>query len=105
MAIPPHLVRKYMKQMLIAMAWLHENGIAHRDIKSNNILLDFKGDVMLSDFGLSEKISLVSRRRFHQSGTFNFFAPEQILRMEEIIDYKAGDIWGIGCIFFELLHR
>ena len=42
--------------MLVALEFLHQNGILHRDIKLDNILLDGKGRVKIADFGVSKYV-------------------------------------------------
>lgn len=54
-AFPEAVVRRYTKQVLQGLQYLHENDIMHRDIKSSNLLVDH-GIVKLSDFGCSRKM-------------------------------------------------
>lgn len=50
------LVRVFVRQTLQGLAYLHEKGIIHRDIKGANILVDNKGGIKISDFGISKRV-------------------------------------------------
>ena len=100
------LIRKYTKQILDGLKYLHDKGIIHRDIKCANILIDSKGKVKLTDFGCSKQISMTlsdssSNEEFCSSlkGTIPWCAPEVIKR--ENYGFKA-DIWSLGCTLIEM---
>lgn len=93
-------LRKIMKQLISAVKYLNENNIVHRDIKLENILIDSKGNIKLTDFGLcgikKDKYDMFDQRL----GTIRYSAPE-LLKGEKYND--SVDIWGIGVCFFMLL--
>eukprot|EP01095_Lingulamoeba_sp_RSL-Kostka_P009357 TRINITY_DN3231_c0_g1_i1.p1 TRINITY_DN3231_c0_g1~~TRINITY_DN3231_c0_g1_i1.p1 ORF type:complete len:324 (+),score=92.95 TRINITY_DN3231_c0_g1_i1:96-1067(+) len=88
-----------VKQILEGVAYLHENGICHRDLKLENLLCSEKGDVVISDFGLSKffgRGQLLKTR----CGTVGYCAPEVVVGD---IYTDAVDIWAIGVITYILL--
>ena len=88
------LCRVWTAQILCGMSYMHENGIAHRDLKISNILLDNGHHILITDFGLSR---LVWRKTTQQmmimSGTFcgtpPYLAPEALrVNDNNFLDYK-----------------
>ncbi|XP_055956740.1 uncharacterized protein LOC126821892 isoform X2 [Patella vulgata] len=95
------LVRKYSRQVLLGLSYLHKNDIVHRDIKAANILRDTQGNVKLGDFGASkrlEKLRSASGLKTYV-GTPYWMAPEVI--KSEGYGRKA-DIWSVGCTIVEM---
>ncbi|MCQ2816941.1 MAG: protein kinase [archaeon] len=91
-------------KILTALYYLHSFGIAHRDIKANNILLtsnDDNFDVKLTDFGLS-KIIGPNEKCSEPFGTLTYVAPEILL--DEPYS-KSVDIWSVGILTFFLLTQ
>jgi len=91
-----------IKQIISAVAYLHEYGIAHRDIKPENLLCSGEGEeeiVKIADFGLS-KFFAGEEELVTSCGTPGYVAPEVLLC--ESYD-KAVDMWGIGIITYVLL--
>ena len=97
-------VRKFTKQIMEGVSYLHENLIVHRDIKGANILLDNSDNIKLADFGTSKQLVTMSRgasTRF--KGTCNFMAPE-VMNEKGAKEYGVkADIWSIGCTIVEML--
>ena len=84
--------------------YAHEHGILHRDIKPGNILLDAKGEPLLTDFGLAglvEAESTITRTR-EALGTPSYMAPEQAAGNNTQLT-KATDVYGLGAVLYQLL--
>jgi serine/threonine-protein kinase OSR1/STK39 len=88
-----------LMKVLETVHYLHKQGYIHRDVKASNILLDAKGDLHLSDFGICA-ILKEGPNTLTFTGTLCWMAPE-VLVSEQGYDYKA-DIWSIGIMALEL---
>jgi len=73
------VVRFYAGEIILALEFLHSNGILHRDLKPENVLLDPDGHVMLTDFGLAKE-NFFSGKAHSWCGTEDYMAPEVILK-------------------------
>jgi len=90
------------KQIMEGIAYLHENGVVHRDIKLDNILLDGRGMVKIADFGISRKVADNNELLFEQCGTPAYIAPEIVKEL----GYKGApvDIWSAGVCLYAMLY-
>lgn len=104
--VPLDTVRSWTKQTLLGVQYLHKEGIIHRDIKGDNILVSNGSVVKLADFGCSKQIDDVcSRTRGCNTmvGTPYWMAPE-VIKCEADTGYGAkSDIWSIGCTVVEMI--
>lgn len=87
-------------QCLQALAFLHAEGIIHRDIKSDSILLASDGSVKLSDFGFCAQVSDQVPRRRSLVGTPYWLSPEIISRQSY---GPEVDIWSMGIMIMEMV--
>eukprot|EP00794_Sanderia_malayensis_P016812 gene16812-18508_t len=102
-ALKERVFKRYTRQILSGVAYLHEKGIVHRDIKGANIMLSSGGIVKLIDFGCAKRLNL-SLSQCSQSGnsckgTPFWMAPEVIRGIGN--NFKS-DIWSVGCTVYEM---
>lgn len=93
-------IKCYIKQLLTAVAYLHELNIVHRDIKLENVLVFEKNRIKLTDF--SWAIKCPKRNLTTLCGTPEYLAPELVSKQKY---GKEVDVWSIGIISYELLHK
>jgi len=102
------LVQLYITQTLLGLQFLHGRGIVHSDIKGANILIDTKGQLKISDFGISKKDTgeLIASsgsappKKTALSGSVFWMAPEAI---KQTSYSRKADIWSVGCLVVEML--
>lgn len=104
------LVRFITRQVLFGLEYLHSNGILHRDLKADNLLLEIDGTCKISDFGISKKEQSDNVYKnipeMSMQGTIFWMAPEVL--DSNVNDKKEGysakvDIWSLGCVVLEML--
>lgn len=103
---------RLLENMLSAIAYLHDHGVVHRDLKASNFLFVSKitnTNVKIIDFGLAKKLPLtesatgtMDQRLTTKVGTPYYVAPEVLL--QDTYDCKC-DVWSIGVIAFLVLSR
>ncbi|KAJ4887162.1 CBL-interacting serine/threonine-protein kinase 7 [Raphanus sativus] len=100
--LPESAARRYFQQLASALRFSHLHGVAHRDVKPQNLLLDREGNLKVSDFGLSALPEHLRNGLLHTAcGTPAYTAPEVISRRG--YDGGKADAWSCGVILFVLL--
>lgn len=97
------VVSSLTRQTLQGLAYLHREGILHRDLKADNILLDLDGTCKISDFGISKKTDNIYGNDITNSmqGSVFWMAPEVIRSQGQGYSAKV-DIWSLGCVVLEM---
>lgn len=88
----------YLQEVVCALEYLHSRGVAHGDLKTENILIDGDGHVQLADFGSVTSLKK-SKQVFGVRGSTMHFPPEMIEQSQISL---ASDMWTLGCVAFEL---
>jgi parallel beta-helix repeat protein len=99
----PDTVVPWLSQLFDAMAYAHEKvGVIHRDLKPQNLMLDDRGELKITDFGIarvaSDSLTRISIGKV--SGTPSYMSPQQARGESPIV---ADDIYAIGSTVYELL--
>jgi len=89
-----------LRQMADALQFAHSQGVVHRDVKPDNILVERGGRAVLTDFGVARLSSSDLTRTGEVLGTPHFMSPEQVLG--EPVDGRS-DIFSLGVVFYLLL--
>lgn len=102
------LIRNFVRQILDGLSYLHGRDIIHRDIKGANVLVDNKGGIKISDFGISKRVEASSMlghaagnniNRPSLQGSVFWMAPEVV---RQTAHTKKADIWSLGCLIVEM---
>lgn len=98
-------IQDKFKQLLAGLCYLHHQGVAHHDIKPDNILISSDGVVKVCDFGVAEKIDQTKDEGWHCFyGTPAYQPPEVVGNITgNAFDGPAADVWSIGVILFQLV--
>lgn len=92
-----------LKKIMNGLRYLHERGIIHRDLKSQNILFNSCGEVKLADFGVSTQVLSKLSLKKTIVGTPYWMAPEIITQKTSGYDLKV-DVWSLGCCGYEMFN-
>ncbi|KAK5132249.1 hypothetical protein LTR08_009237 [Meristemomyces frigidus] len=99
----PADIKSWMLMLARAVHFIHLNGILHRDIKPNNLLIAASGAIKLADFGLARAMADP-----FQAMTFNtvtiWYRPPELFFQAQFYG-GAVDVWSMGCVFAELVAR
>jgi serine/threonine-protein kinase len=100
--VSPEDTQKIAIDLLGALQYAHEEGIVHRDVKPENIVLSRTGPVLV-DFGIARAVAVAGIDKLTRSGfvvgTSTYMSPEQIEGVADI-DHRS-DLYSLGCVLFE----
>lgn len=97
--MPEPAIAYMCKNILQGLAFMHSQHRLHRDIKSDNILIDLEGNVKIADFGFAINLTSEASKRTSVVGTPYWMAPELIRGQE--YDFKV-DLWSLGITAIEM---
>ncbi|KAH7001829.1 kinase-like domain-containing protein [Ilyonectria destructans] len=96
-------VKRLLLQLTSGIAYLHDNWILHRDLKTSNLLLNNRGQLKIADFGMARYVGDPPPKLTQLVVTLWYRSPELLLGAKTYDG--AVDMWSVGCIFGELLTR
>jgi len=102
--LPPAQIRQLVTQIADALDYAHTHGVIHRDIKPGNVLLDERGNCLLTDFGIAK---IAESSTFFTNtggilGTPAYMSPEQALGQK--LDGRS-DIYALGVILYQMATK
>ena len=104
-ALPVAQAVRYAHDMALALSHVHENGVVHRDVKPENILIASTGAILL-DFGHARAPAIMpsaesQSQKKYIVGTANYVSPEQVAG-RRVADSRS-DLYSLGCVLLEML--
>jgi serine/threonine protein kinase len=101
----PKIVRNHIGQILRIVQCLHNNRIAHRDLKLENFTIDESGKIRVIDFGTCVDLNEDHGKTINRAGTHLYLAPEFVDTRKITITSElfAGDIYSLGIMFLQMV--
>ncbi|MFZ0833477.1 MAG: protein kinase [Mycobacterium sp.] len=99
--MPPHAVAAVLRPVLGGLAVAHRNGLVHRDVKPENVLISDGGEVKIADFGLVRAVAAAKITSDSVIlGTADYLSPEQVRSGDAS---PRSDVYACGVLIYELL--
>ncbi|KAI8971426.1 kinase-like domain-containing protein [Mycotypha africana] len=101
------MARYYFRQVILGIEYLHFNGIVHKDIKPDNLLLSQEDVVKIVDFGVSEMFIQGGGDNITSTAGSPAFMPPELCNLVSplgSVSGKAADIWSMGVTLYCLVH-
>ncbi|CAG9838539.1 unnamed protein product [Diabrotica balteata] len=98
--------RVWFRQIALAVQYLHELGVAHRDLKCENCLISANNNLKIADFGFARFVVNAEGQNMTSStycGSLNYAAPE-LLKGNPYFP-KSSDCWSLGVILYAMLNK
>ena len=96
--LPPDKATEFARKMCAGLTAAHAQGVLHRDLKPANIMVDGRGELRITDFGLASIGAQVEGNEV-RNGTPAYMAPEQLEGREVSV---ASDLYALGLVFYEM---
>ncbi len=96
--LPPDKALEISRKLCAGLAAAHEKGVLHRDLKPSNVMLDSRGHVLLTDFGLAGLADELTGAEV-RNGTPQYMAPEQLSGREVTV---RSDVYSLGLVLYEI---
>ena len=107
--IPVSRLWQWMMEISQALAYLHNQGMLHRDLKAENVLIDQYGRARLADLGVAQVDALLASTEAHAVNQglqdMDFIAPENVGAGRNRHSSKATDIYALGVVFWQMVSR
>merc|ERR1719428_758541 len=101
-SFPEEQVLRWFTQAILALKYIHDMHILHRDLKSGNFFLSKSGNMKMGDFGIAKVLECTAACAQTQIGTPYYLSPE----ICQGKPYSWGsDIWAMGCILYEICGK
>jgi calcium-dependent protein kinase len=96
--LPNDVALRYFRQIVSGVDFMHDRGLAHRDLSLDNILLDDDNNALVSDFGTAVNLPGLCELRI---GKWDYMAPEVF--ENRIYDPSLADVWCLGVMLYRML--